>query len=116
MCRDCVKENKASDSSSRLISIKDTEQLHSAHCNSATEVVITSHDQPGTVVEKADSPRSYVIETPTKNIRRDREHLVPLEPSPKPPTPKESPELNISSRPHRTVKPSLKALENMAIS
>ena len=33
-----------------------------------TEVVITSHDQPSTVVKKADSPRSYVIETPTKNI------------------------------------------------
>ena len=112
MCRDCVKENKTADSSRRLISIEDTEKLHSAHCN---KVVIISHDQPGTaVVKKADSPRSYVIETPTKTIRQNREHSVPLESPPKPSTPKESPELNVCSRPRRTVKPSLKALEHMA--
>ena len=34
-----------------------------------TKVVITNHDQPGTVVKEVDSPRSFVIETPTKNIR-----------------------------------------------
>ena len=81
-----------------------------------TEVVITNHDQPGTVVKEADGPRSFVIETPTKNIRRNREHLVPVESLPKPPTPKKLPELNISLRPRRTVKPSLKALENAATS
>ena len=81
-----------------------------------TEVVITNHDQPGTVVKEADGPRSFVIETPTKNIRRNREHLVPVESPPKPPTPKKLPELNISLRPRRTVKPSLKALENAATS
>ena len=41
-----------------------------------TKVHITSHDQPGTVIEKAEAPRSYIIETPTKDIRRNREHLV----------------------------------------
>ena len=81
-----------------------------------TEVVITNHDQPGTVVKEADGPRSFVIEMPTKNIRRNREHLVPVESPPKPPTPKKLPELNISLRPRRTVKPSLKALENAATS
>ena len=78
-----------------------------------TEVVITNHDQPGTVVKEADGSRS-VVEMPTKNICRNGEHLVPVESSPKPPTPKKLPELNIALRPHRTVKPSLKALENAA--
>ena len=41
-----------------------------------TKVHITSHDQPGTVIEKAEAPRSYIIETPTKDIRRNCEHLV----------------------------------------
>ena len=81
-----------------------------------TEVVITNLDQPGTVVKEAYGPRSFVIETPTKNIRRNREHLVPVESPPKPPTPKKLRELNISLRPRRTVKPSLKALENAATS
>ena len=60
---------------------------------------ITSHDQPGTVIEKAEVPRSYIIETPTKDIRRNREHLVPPEPVPKSPQKssvvKEPLELNI---------------------
>ena len=81
-----------------------------------TEVVITNHDQPGTVVKEADGPRSFVIETPTINICQNIEHLVPVESSPKSPTPKKLPELNISLRPRRTVKPSLKALENAATS
>ena len=72
---------------------------------------ITSHDQPGTVVEKADAPRSYIIETPTKDIHRNCEHLVPLEPVPK--SPLEPLELNIKTRPKRFIKPSLKALESM---
>ncbi len=90
-----------------------------------TRVHYTSHDKPGTVVEKADAPRSYIIETPTKNIRRNREHLVPLEPASRSPkSPQKSrptvvvkdPELNVNSRPKKTVRSSLKALENMAAS
>ena len=78
---------------------------------------ITSHDQPGTVIEKVDAPRSYIIETPTKDIRRNREHLVPLEPVPKSPhssAVKEPLELNTKTRPKRSIKLSLKALESMA--
>ena len=41
-----------------------------------TKVHISSRDQQGTVVEKAEAPRSYIIETPTKDIRRNREHLA----------------------------------------
>ena len=74
---------------------------------------ITSHDQPGTVVKKAEAPRSYIIETPTKNIRRNREHLVPKSPQ-KSSVVKEPLELNINTRPKRSIKPSLKALESMA--
>ena len=85
-----------------------------------TIVYITSHDQPGTVIKKADAPRSYTIETPTKDIRRNREHLVPLERVPKSPQKssvvKEPLELNIKTRPKTSIKPSLKALESMASS
>ena len=83
-----------------------------------TTVHITSHNQPGTVIEKAEAIRSYIIETPTKHIRRNREHLVPLEPVPKSPQKssvvKQPLELNIKTRPKRSIKPSLKALESMA--
>ena len=81
---------------------------------------ITSHDQPGTAIEKADASRSYIIETPTKDIRRNLEHLVPLQPVPKSPQKsfavKDPPELNINTIPKRSVKLLLKALESMASS
>ena len=93
-----------------------------------TEVNITTHHEQGTVLKSANSPRSYYVQTPTKVIRRNREHIVPLNPG----TPVKSPdvkmratpvkipekktELNILSRPKRTIKPSLKALENMSLS
>ncbi len=42
-----------------------------------TQVWITSEDQPveGRVVELADTPRSYVIETPTGQVQRNLHHL-----------------------------------------
>ena len=59
-----------------------------------------------------------MIQTPTKDIRRKREHSVPLEPVPKSPQKssvvKEPLELNIKTRPKRPIKISLKALESMA--
>ncbi len=59
------------------------------------EVWITSGDQPatGTVVLPASTPRSYVVETPTGQVRRNRQHLdvVPGRPESidrtRPPTP-----------------------------
>ena len=92
-----------------------------------TEVNITTHHEQGTIIKPADSPRSYYVQTPTRVIRRNREHIVPLHPS----THAESPdsrvqttpvestsrttELNILSRPKRNIKPTLKALENMSL-
>ena len=80
--------------------------------SSGTKVHITSHDQPGTVIEKADAPRCYITETLTKDIHCNHEHLVPLKPVPK--SPPEPLELNIKTRPKRSIKLSLKALESMA--
>ncbi len=42
-----------------------------------TQVWITSEDQPveGRMVELADTPRSYVIETPTGQVQRNRHHI-----------------------------------------
>ena len=73
-----------------------------------TKVHITSHDQPGTTVEKAEAPTTYIIETLTKDICRNREHLVPSEPVPKSlqksSVIKEPLELNIKTRPKRYIK------------
>ena len=96
-----------------------------------TEVCIKDHDLPGIITQKANYPRSYVVQTPLSSLRRNREHLVPSEPYSDSPmrartnedsesqtrlcqTPQV--ELNIKTRPRRTLQPSLKALENMASS
>ena len=90
------------------------------------EVKITNQEKPGIVVEKGQSPRQYIIRTPTSNLKRNRVQIIPLPPSP--PTAattlseessksvsEDVPPLNILSRPKRLIKPSLKALENMAL-
>ena len=43
-----------------------------------TEVNITTHHEKGTILKPADSPRSYYVQTPTKVVRRNREHIAPL--------------------------------------
>ena len=92
------------------------------------EVKIKSHVQPGVVVEKSQSPRQYVIATPTSEVKRNRVQITPLPPSPTSVTTATTlsqssplsvserpaiPPLNILSRPKRIIKPSLKARENM---
>ena len=92
------------------------------------EVKIKSHVQPGIVVEKSQSPRQYVIATPTSEVKRNRVQITPLPPLPTSVTTATTlsqsspvsvserpaiPPLNILSRPKRIIKPSLKARENM---
>ena len=95
------------------------------------EVKIANYDETGVVQGKTNSPRQYVVQTPTSTLRRNRVHLVPLldsnqsessqvsedrkegNPEPRTVVQQRSP-LNILSRPRRTIKPSLKARENMA--
>ena len=45
-----------------------------------TDVWITSGDQPvaGRVVSPANAPRSYIVETPSGRVRRNRLHLNPM--------------------------------------
>ena len=52
-----------------------------------SEVWITSGTEPvrGTVVANADSPRSYIVETPNGQVRRNREHLNIVPGSQEPP-------------------------------
>ena len=52
-----------------------------------TEVCIKDHDLPGIVTQKANYPRSYIVQTPLSSIRRNREHLVLSEPNSDSPTP-----------------------------
>jgi transposase InsO family protein len=83
-----------------------------------TEVRITTHSEPGVIKNDTESPRQYEVETPTGVIKRNRVHLVPLPPeTSNEHTLKDSktPELNIYSRPKRTLKLSLKARENKGL-
>ena len=91
------------------------------------EVNITTHHEQGTILKLANTPRSYYVQTPTKVIRRNREHIIPFNTG----TPEKSPnvqkqatsvktpemntELNILTRPTRTIKPTLKVLENFSL-
>ena len=92
-----------------------------------TEVNITTHHVQGTILKPAHSPRSYYVQTPTKVIRRNREHIVPLNVSTHSRSPDskvqttpventdKTTELNILSKPKRNIKPTLKALESMSL-
>ena len=60
---------------------EDYDRRHAVHSrpplSDDTEVWITSGQQPtqGTVVRPAHTPRSYIVDTPTGTIRRNRQHL-----------------------------------------
>ena len=83
-----------------------------------TEVRITTHPEPGVIKNDTESTRQYEVQTPTGVIKRNRVHLVPLpqeasnEQTFKHP---KTPELNIHSRPKRTLKLSLKARESKGL-
>lgn len=87
-----------------------------------TEVRITTHPEPGVVKGTTESPRQYEVDTPTGVIKRNRVHLIPL-PAAYDVTKDAGalktspilPELNIHSRPKRTVKLSLKARESKGL-
>ena len=119
--------------------IKQQEYYNSRHraqplppITSGTEVQVTTDKKPGVVLKETETPRQYIVQTPSAVIRRNCRHLVPLSPqipihsseasssptlvttvkreifvSPK------FPEMNITSRP-KLLKPSLKALESMS--
>ena len=83
-----------------------------------TDVQITTHAEPGVIRKETESTRQYEVETPAGTIKRNRVQLVPL--------PRETsenrkiehsskPELNILSRPKRTLKLSLKARESRGL-
>ena len=71
-----------------------------------TEVQISTHHEPGVIRKETENSRQYEVEIPTGTIKRNRIQLVPLPPE------KETgiktkehsnPELNIHSRPKRTI-------------
>ena len=96
------------------------------------EVHVKDMNTPGFVVSKAQSPRSYFVETPSNIIRRNRSQLLPMpaevEDTVPPPvveadqaknkvrTPaKPPPSPCLSTRRRRTNKPSLKVRENLGL-
>ena len=83
-----------------------------------TEVRITTCPEPGIVKKDTESPRQYEVQTLTGLIKRNRVQLVPLpQETSNEHTLKDSkiPELNIHSRPKRTLKLSLKARESKGL-
>ena len=100
---------------------------------SGAEGQVTTDKKPGVVLKETETLRQYIVQTPSAVIRRNRRHLIPLSPqtpiqsseassSPTPMTTVKRkifaslklPEMNITSRAKRLLKPSLKALEIMS--
>ena len=95
-----------------------------------TEVHVKDQDQPGIVLRKAETPRSYIVETPTSTIRRNSSQLLKMPPGAEGKV-KESPPVTeptksevpvkappspcLNSRPKRSPKPSLKVRENLGL-
>ena len=46
--------------------------------SAGTSVAIANYDEKGIVQKKMNSPRQYVVQTPTSTLRRNRVHLVTL--------------------------------------
>lgn len=63
---------------------RDFDQRHRAHLLSSlpdnSEVWVTTGEQPvpGQVVSSATAPRSYIVNTSTGNVRRNRSHINPV--------------------------------------
>ena len=73
-----------------------------------TEVWVTSEEQPvrGRVMEQANAPRSYVVETPTGQVHRNRSHLTvvpetepPAQQEPSQPEPPAEPPQEMDAQP-----------------
>jgi hypothetical protein len=83
--------------------------------NPGTEVQITTHAEPGVIRKETECTRQYEVETPTGTIKRNRVQLVPIPRDTGENRKRETsiePDLNILSRPKRTIKLSLKARES----
>ena len=87
--------------------IKQQEYCNSRHraqllppITSGTEVEVTTDKKPGVVLKETETPRQYIVQTPSAVIRRNRRHLVPLSPQ----TPIHSSEASSSPTPVTTVK------------
>ena len=83
------------------------------HLPSGATVYITDMDCTGTVIRPSKKPRSYLVDTPTTVVRRNRVQLrnIPIDTNEKQDEQQTVPSLNISSRPRRIKTLSLKARE-----
>ncbi len=68
-----------------------------------TNVNVTTHNEQGTVLKSADRPRSYLVQTPTKVIRRNCEHLIPLTPEATTESTMKEPEVPITTIPEKKI-------------
>ncbi len=84
---------------------------------SGAVVYITDMDCTGRVIKPSKKPRSYLIDTPTSVVRRNRVQIrnIPKDAEQMQDEQKVKPILNVNSRPKRVVKLSLKARENLGL-
>lgn len=83
--------------------------------SSGTTVFITDMKCRGKVIQRANTPRSYMVDTSTAVVRRNRSQLRiipdnPVNQDKEQPTP-----MLVNNRPHRIKKLSLKARENLGL-
>ena len=65
-----------------------------------TEVQVATNKKPGVVLKETETPRQYIVQTPSAVISRNRRHLIPFSPQ----TPIQSSERSSSPTPVTTVK------------
>ena len=100
---------------------KNFDNLHKAqqlkHLPSGATVYITDMDCTETVIRPSKKPRSYLVDTPTTVVRRNRVQFrnIPIDTNEKQDEQQTVPSSNISSRPRRIKTLSLKARENLGL-
>ena len=84
---------------------------------SGAVVYITDMDCTGRVIKPSKKPRSYLLDTPTSVVRRNRVQIrnIPKDAEQMQDEQKVKPTLNVNSRPKRVVELSLKARENLGL-
>ena len=69
----------------------------------------------GKVIQRANTPRSYMVDTPTAVVRRNRSHLRIVPDNSVKQGKEQSTPMLVNNRPYRIKKLSLKARENLGL-
>ena len=110
---------KEKEEASRMNQKRNFDKRHKVHemktLSSGTTVFITDMKCRGKVIQRANTPRSYMVDTPTAVVRRNRSHLRIIPDISANSQKEQSTTMLVNNRPHRIKKLSLKARENLGL-